>query len=254
MFYFCIKITAIIIFIAISFKFLTKIITFNFNIDDYRITNIKKSAILSLIIIGIQLIIITMYIAIIRKYFMDVSSKEAFVQAIIYLSELVLVLAIVIFSKENISSVGITKNNLFKSVIIGIIIGIIYHLLVRNVFKVNKVMNIISVESFNYFIQFSIVGFVEEVIYRGYLQTRLISWLGNMKGCFLTSVIFAFSHLPHRLIVEGLNFTNALISCALLIPISLLFGYITIKTKNVVANSILHTFTDWTETVINIIG
>lgn len=252
MFNLYIKITAIIIFIAISFKFLTKIITFNTN--GYRIANTRKSAILSLLIVVIQLIISTIYLIVTRKYFMNISSNEAFfVQAIFYLLEMTLVLGIVILSKESISSIGIAKKNLLKSVIAGITIGIVYYLLVINVFKVNKVMNIISTESFNTFINFLIVGFVEEVIYRGYLQTRLISWLGTFKGCFSTSVIFAFTHLPHRLIVEGLNFTDASINCTLLIPVSLLYGYIMIKTRNVVANSIFHTFTDWTETVINVI-
>lgn len=253
MFYLYIKITAIIILITIELKFLTKIIPFNSN--HCSINGVRKSAILSLIIIILQLIISIIYLLIIKKYFINVSQKESFfLQLIIYLLQLFPVFTIILFRKENISSLGITKNNLFKSIIIGIIIGITYFILVNSVFKVNKVMDIISADSFNSFISFFIVGFVEEVIFRGYLQTRLIYWLGTIKGYLLTSVIFSFFHIPNRLILGNLNFNSALISCIELILPSLLFGYIMLKTKNIFASSVFHTFVDWTETVIHIIG
>ncbi|WP_408628602.1 CPBP family glutamic-type intramembrane protease [Anaeromicropila herbilytica] len=33
------------------------------------------------------------------------------------------------------------------------------------------------------YIEFIFVGFAEEIIYRGYFQTRLIAWFGTKKGC-----------------------------------------------------------------------
>lgn len=252
MFFTYAKLIFILFFIAIILKFLTKIITFNTN--DYCIKDSKQSAILSLIIITIILISLPIYLLFVKKYFMNVSAEEKFfIQSLAYVLQLSIVLVIVIITKEGIYSIGITKNNIFKSAITGILLGVIFFILVTNTFMTKKIMNIISIESLNTFITFSIVGFVEEVVFRGYLQNRLISWLGTTKGYLITAVIFGLSHLPNRLILGGMNLNSALLNCVPLMVTSLLFGYIMVKTKNVVTGSLFHAFVDWTQTVINII-
>jgi len=252
MFFTYAKLIFILFFIAIILKFLTKIITFNTN--NYCIKDSKQSAILSLIIITIILISLPIYLLFVKKYFMNVSAEEKFfIQSLAYVLQLSIVLVIVIITKEGIYSIGITKNNIFKSAITGILLGVIFFILVTNTFMTKKIMNIISIESLNTFITFSIVGFVEEVVFRGYLQNRLISWLGTTKGYLITAVIFGLSHLPNRLILGGMNLNSALLNCVPLMVTSLLFGYIMVKTKNVVTGSLFHAFVDWTQTVINII-
>lgn len=252
MFYTYAKLIFILFFIAIILKFLTKMVTFNTN--NYCIKDSKQSAILSLIIITIILISLPIYLLFVKKYFMNVSAEEKFfIQSLAYVLQLSIVLVIVIITKEGIYSIGITKNNIFKSAITGILLGVIFFILVTNTFMTKKIMNIISIESLNTFITFSIVGFVEEIVFRGYLQNRLISWLGTTKGYLITAVIFGLSHLPNRLILGGMNLNSALLNCVPLMVTSLLFGYIMIKTKNVVTGSLFHAFVDWTQTVINII-
>lgn len=252
MFYTYAKLIFILFFIAIILKFLTKMVTFNTN--NYCIKDSKQSAILSLIIITIILISLPIYLLFVKKYFMNVSAEEKFfIQSLAYVLQLSIVLVIVIITKEGIYSIGITKNNIFKSAITGILLGVIFFILVTNTFMTKKIMNIISIESLNTFITFSIVGFVEEVVFRGYLQNRLISWLGTTKGYLITAVIFGLSHLPNRLILGGMNLNSALLNCVPLMVTSLLFGYIMVKTKNVVTGSLFHAFVDWTQTVINII-
>ncbi|WP_415521224.1 hypothetical protein [Clostridium sp.] len=39
-----------------------------------------------------------------------------------------------------------------------------------------------------------------------------------------------------------------------LIPISLIFGYTMLKTKNILTSSIFHAISDWTESVFRIVG
>lgn len=56
------------------------------------------------------------------------------------------------------------------------------------------------------------------------------------------------------MILGGMNFNSALQSCVPLILISLLLGYIMIKTKNVIAGSMFHAFIDWTQAVMIILG
>lgn len=174
------KFILVFVFIAICVKFATNIITFNTN--DCGIKEARKSAILSLLIVTLEIIISIIYLLYVKKYLLDVSQIEKLLsQSSIYFLLISLVLANVIFKKQAIVSVGITKTNLFKSIIIGILVGLIFFILVRNFFNIKIAMDIISIPSFNYFISFLIVGFVEKVIFRGYLQTRLISWIYNKR-------------------------------------------------------------------------
>lgn len=89
---------------------------------------------------------------------------------------------------------GITKKNILKSIHTGSFLGIICFISVKNTSITNN--NTYIVSTINSFVSFFIVGFVEEVVFRGYLQNRLISWLGTIKGYSLTAVIFDFLIYP----------------------------------------------------------
>ncbi|MDD3223683.1 MAG: CPBP family intramembrane metalloprotease [Clostridium sp.] len=243
------KLISILIIIAIILKIITKISPFNKY--DYNIRRAKKSGILSLIVISIYIIIGIVYLIILKKYFMNYPAKDIlFMQSVEYLLELSLVIAIVILTKEGIASLSVTKNNVFKSIIVGIFSGVIYFVLIKNTFKINETMNIISLDSFYNFIFQFIVGFVEETIFRGYLQTRLTYWLGTLRGWLLTSAIFTLSHLPNYLILGGMNFYSLLI----IVFLGLLLGYTRIKTKSIIAGSIFHALLNWLGRIIHIVG
>ncbi|MBU1948773.1 MAG: CPBP family intramembrane metalloprotease, partial [Candidatus Eisenbacteria bacterium] len=93
--------------------------------------------------------------------------------------------------------------------------------------------------------QLAIVGFTEEFAYRGYLQTRLIGWLGSYQGWILASVLMAMAHVGHRVGIEGMAAGEALLSAAALIPISLFLGFVMLRTQNIVAPGLLHMFVNW---------
>jgi membrane protease YdiL (CAAX protease family) len=153
----------------------------------------------------------------------------------------------VLYNKEGLQSIGITKLNLMKSCILGILLGIIVFIACQYPSTTdNPAVNIISVAALISFIEFLIVGFAEEIIFRGYLQTRLIAWQGTVKGCLLTAFIFSFWHLPHNLILAGMNLQDAFFNCIRIFLLSLMLGYIMIRTKNITSVAILHTFINWT--------
>jgi len=93
--------------------------------------------------------------------------------------------------------------------------------------------------------QFVVVGFAEEYAYRGYLQTRMIDWLGRYRGWILTSVVMAMAHVGHRMTVSRMAFGEALTSSASLIPVSLFLGYVMMRTRNIIAPGIVHSVIDW---------
>lgn len=146
-------------------------------------------------------------------------------------------------------------------VIIAIIVGLLTKIISFDTYdsnikeiKKSAILSLIVVIVIDMFIMNAMVAFVEEVIYRGYLQTRLTCWLGIVKGWLLTSVIFVLIHVPKYLIWQEANFDKLLISCLIIAVSGLLFGYMRIKTKNIISCSIFHTILNWAQTVMQAVS
>lgn len=148
--------------------------------------------------------------------------------------------------KETWRSCGVSKHNLRQSLWIGAILAVLIIAIVL-LFGLNNLVDVgqkLTISAFWALLYFAVVGFSEEFMYRGFLQVRLMEWIGKWQGWVLTSILMAFIHIPQRMAL-GLSPLEALISSASLIPISLVMGYIMIKTENIVAPGICHTFADW---------
>lgn len=248
-----VKLVIILFLIGVSFKLISNVILFKSR--NYNILNVKRSAILSLLIVVINLFFIIFQLLILQKYLLN-SSKTLIIifQSIGYFIRLSLVLLTIIFTKEGLYSIGITKKNIGSSIIIGIFLGIIFFIIIGKIFLVQKNMQPISIESLVNFTSIFIDAFVEEIIYRGYLQTRLIKYLGSIKGWLITSIIFMLFHLPNRIILSGVNYDSLLLNLFMLFIMGLLLGYIQMKIKNVLAGSIIHTFINWSQVILTIVG
>ena len=148
---------------------------------------------------------------------------------------------------ETLSSAGITKHNLGKSVLLGIILSAFMFLFntIAKRFDTAEILRSISLSDFWALTTFLVVGIGEEFGFRGYLQTRLMLWLGTTWGWVMASTLMAVGHVVQRITIMGISGTDALVSSLSLIPISLLFGYILLRTENVVAGTLLHAFIDW---------
>jgi membrane protease YdiL (CAAX protease family) len=94
------------------------------------------------------------------------------------------------------------------------------------------------------------VGFGEEFLFRGYLQTRLVARLGLGRGWILTALIFSLIHLPQRLVTPGTGIGDAAAATLGLLPVSLLLGFIMLRVQNVVAPGLFHTFANWASEVL----
>lgn len=234
-------------FIALFVKIFTKIISFPS--PDYQFNNVKKSAILSLAIITAEIFLGLLYVFIVDNFIREISGLgNLLLQSSFDFLTTTIVILVVLHEKESLQSIGITKLNLIKSCFLGILLGIITFFVVnQSTLKTSQTINIMTIASLISFIKFIIVGFAEEIIYRGYFQTRLITWLGTSKGCLITAIIFSFIHLPVNIVFRGMDLPTAFINCIKMIPFSLTLGYIMIKTKNITTVSILHTFIDWSQ-------
>lgn len=144
---------------------------------------------------------------------------------------------------ETLRSAGLTRANLWKATIVGLFLAATTIFFAPGgpgaVFKFTESHNIDTL------IYFGFVGFSEEIFFRGYLQSRLVAWLGQFQGWVLASIVMALFHIPQRILAAGLDFPHALASSLGLVSISLLMGFVMLRTGNVVAGGLFHTFLDW---------
>jgi len=148
--------------------------------------------------------------------------------------------------KQSFETVGVTSKNLELSFGIGNVISILLVILVvlsmpRELF----LYRFFSSNTLYAFIYFLAVGFGEELMFRGFLQLRCSIWLGEIKGLILASTIMALVHIPQRIFAVGLEPLSALVSAVSLMPISLLFGFFMLRTRNILGPAVLHTVIDW---------
>ncbi len=150
--------------------------------------------------------------------------------------------------KESWASAGVSRTNLRKSIVLGALIGLV----TTSAVVASRgwgVLATLGVGHFWAFLRYGVVGFGEEFAFRGYLQTRMIAWLGRASGWVLASVIMALAHVGQRMAAMGMSPVAALASSVALVPISLLLGYLMIRTENIAAPGLVHTFADWVNTL-----
>lgn len=88
-----------------------------------------------------------------------------------------------------------------------------------------------------------IYSLAEETIFRGYIQLRLMSRLGERWGWLATAAIFVLWQFPGRLFV--MPFTELWPLLAITLVQGLLFGYIMRKCGHVLAPALYRAFSMW---------
>ena len=224
-----------------------------FNLNEIKVKNVKYSAIISLIVVLVIVIIMTPLMLIFIESFivnkLKISSNSGvgvIIYIIIAVLEITPVIIVAKLRKESLYSLGITKKNIFKSIFIGFISYFIYFIFIIIVeHRLKYIFHVNSVFSMWDFLNDTCTALSEEILFRGYLQNRLIKWIGDKKGLIVTALAFSFSHIFQRMLTGNMNFTNAIISVISLFPVALFLGYLFFKCKSVTASTIFHTFFDF---------
>lgn len=93
------------------------------------------------------------------------------------------------------------------------------------------------------FVGFALVAAGEELVFRGYIQTRLVGRYGPALGLLGASVLFALTHLPRGLVsADGWASLGPVLGN---LSYGLLFGYVMHRSQNLVAPFLLHLFVNW---------
>lgn len=221
--------------------------------DDLRIKNIKSSAILSILVYVFILSISSVWLYVFSHYsyfsrFITTEFTQLMLMILLAVISIIPIMMALYLKKESFKTCGICLSNLHILVILGCLVSLLEFIILivsKSINTDNLIIHMISNKGFWILSQSIIVGFLEEFMNRGYLQTRMMQWIGKYKGYVVSTLIFAITHVPNRMFIYNMNFSQALANSLYLIPASLFFGYIFMKSKSIVPGVINHAFIDW---------
>ena len=84
-------------------------------------------------------------------------------------------------------------------------------------------------------------GLVEELLFRGYIQTRLVARWGSVWGVFWTALMFGISHLD---LMQG----------AFAVAVGCILGFLTVRTGSIVPAMICHAVNNTLSMVLSVSG
>ena len=147
---------------------------------------------------------------------------------------------------QKLGSIGISRKDLGKSTVLGFLMSIILIVIYTLVLPYLGMKFVGYSPTLLYGIAlFTMVGFSEETVFRGYIQTRLTARFGNVRGLVVTSLLFALYHYPVSYYQISGDILGSLASALLRFFPGLLLGYIMVKSQNLVAPSVFHAFFDY---------
>lgn len=163
-----------------------------------------------------------------------------FMSAVIMFIALFTILKI---EKTSIATIGIRKKGLKSSVLVCVVLigNYIYLYVTRKPVSLDLFSNILFYMVF--------VGFIEEIILRGYIMSRLNAFHGNLLGLVIGGILFYAAHLPNEVIFHGKTVNDILVGR---VDISLLggifahlvFSYLYTRNNNIIGVSAIHGYLD----------
>jgi len=146
-------------------------------------------------------------------------------------------------SGQSLRSIGVSGKDRGRMLVLGFVLSAIYIGLFGLFALFSGQVFVGFSASLSYgFVLFAVVGFSQEIVWRGYVQTRLIAHYGTIVGLVVTALFFGLWHFPMRYFQYSGAAIEALASCLLIFPAGLLNGYIMLKSQNILPSSIYHLF------------
>lgn len=151
--------------------------------------------------------------------------------------------------KQGIETIGLRKGNIKLSVIMGITLSAI-------LFFCNCLSNILlEKQSFIpikdivvYVLYFFTVGLVEEVMFRGFIETRLHGYTKRIYlDVFLTGILFMLMHYPFRMVAYHMSFWDLITNVQYMLDLfitHLILSFIRIKSDSLYGAIIPHWISD----------
>ncbi len=167
------------------------------------------------------------------------------------------IIIILWYRKQKFKTIGIKFNKLLQSLLIGVIGGIPFILpYILGFFKHNKHFQYNPFDTFWYFLYFFIcIALVEEISFRGFIQTRIQGLIKNKwLSIFVVGIMFGFMHIPFQMIKANMSFIEFvsldkyhLITTAL---IHVYLVYLYTRNNNILSSTISHTLIDFIPSIL----
>jgi membrane protease YdiL (CAAX protease family) len=163
----------------------------------------------------------------------------------------ILCVSLVFVRKEKISSIGFNKNNVVKSIITGSILGLL-------IVAFNILLNLIQGRTFaplqniiiNLVYYMVVISLVEEIIFRGYIQTRLYGLVKRpMIARILGALFFMLMHIPFQMGYANMELVAYVqmnwITLVFTFAWHMVFDFLYRKYNAIYAPTIFHGFMNW---------
>ena len=160
-------------------------------------------------------------------------------------------IGIVLLRKQKLSTIGLTLKNMKKSVLWGLIFGgvILFVKIIPPVLAGRKLtgLNEILYNGFYYFI---VIAFVEEIVFRGYLQTRLYGIIkSDVLAVVIGGLLFSVMHIPFQMYNQNVGLLVYLkkncLSLLLVFLWHIVFNFLYRKNNSLAAPTIMHGIMDF---------
>ena len=162
-----------------------------------------------------------------------IASLVSFISSLIFIF-----LYVRFFEKNSLKTLGFKNSSIFKSISIGFILAIsAIFVVISTIAALTDVIVSVSNENnykliFLVIILFSIQGFTEEIVFRGYLMNRIAALKGKWVGVFINSLFFTIFHIAN----PSSSYLSSLNIYIIGVVLSLIFWY----TDNIIIVGIFH--------------
>jgi uncharacterized protein len=197
--------------------------------------------------LGLYLVLLILY------YFMGVlqGAKNIYLGYQVNLFLALLVICLTLIRRQSLRSIGICKRNLGKSLLLGLIPSVILltvMLIIGFVGGGRLAGPITLMGDFLYYL--FIIGFVEELLFRSYIQTRIYGLIHNsILAVIITGILFMLMHIPFQMgaarmgILEYIG--NNYITLLFTFLWHIVFRFLYAKYNHILAPTIFHTVLNW---------
>lgn len=152
----------------------------------------------------------------------------------------------VLLRRQKLSSLGLTGGRIRQAIFWGSILGLIIFVggIIPDVTSGARLLDAAKI-LYHVFYYFIIIGLVEEIAFRGFIQTRIYGLIKNDVAAVLVSaVMFALMHIPFQLAAHQMNFAGFLANAPFLIFWHIFFNFLHRKFNSIYGNTIFHGFMD----------
>ncbi len=150
--------------------------------------------------------------------------------------------------KQSLKSIGLKKEKTLKSIFIGLVFSIPF-IVPPVIIAIMQGKQLASLPNliWLFLFYFLIIGFAEELVFRGYLQTRLQGLIkGKWLSIVITGLLFTLTHIPFQMVSRDLGLLEFIMTHGGMIlitfPIHIYLVYIYTRDQNILSVTITHTF------------